>query len=321
MRGGKDVRIADDSRKGGSAAASAAFAFVASERLREFVLIGVTVVWGGTFLVSQIALENAGPLGILVTRFTLGAVALLVVFWKHMPGMTRQELWGGFLIGVATFAAYALQTYGLVHIPSSRVAFITAMYVPAVPLLQLALLGRAPRLSAWVGIVVAFAGLAILSIGDDFSLAFGSGETLALLGALLAALQIILISRHAPGADAMRLAAVQLGVVALLSMIAMPIVGEPLPRPTPAFLLSGAALGLLGTAFAIGAMNWAQQSVSATRATIIYAMEPVWAGVFGAAVGEVLTRSTVIGSGLIVLAVLISELRWARPRLRSRRQE
>ncbi len=298
-------------------AASEALSTPGDERLRELVLIGVTVIWGGTFMVSQLALEHAGPFGILAARFALGALVLYLVFRGRMRGLTSAELRGGIVIGVATFASYALQTSGLLYIASSRVAFITAMYVPVVPLLQLALLGVAPRLSAWIGITVSFLGLAVLSVGEGFTLAFGLGEALTLLGALLAALQIILISRHAPGADPMRLACVQLAVVAGLSLIALPIAGEPLPRPTLAFVAASVGLGVLGTAFAIGAMNWAQQTVSATRATIIYAMEPVWAGLFGAIAGEVMTRSTLAGSALIVLGVLISEARWG---LRKRRR-
>ena len=32
-------------------------------------------------------------------------------------------------------------------------------------------------------------------------------------------------------------------------------------------------------------MNWAQRSVSPTRATVIYTGEPVWAGIFGRLAG------------------------------------
>jgi drug/metabolite transporter (DMT)-like permease len=128
----------------------------------------------------------------------------------------------------------------------------------------------------------------------------------------MAAVQIVLISRYAPGADAMRLAFVQLGVVSLLAAGAIPLVGETLPRLTSSFVITSLALGVLGTALALGAMNWAQQTISATRATLIYALEPVWAGLFGAIAGEPMTPNIIGGSSLIVLGVMVSELRWAR---------
>ena len=61
-------------------------------------------------------------------------------------------------------------------------------------------------------------------------------------------------------------------------------------------------------------MNWAQRSVSPTRATLIYAGEPVWAGVVGRIAGERLPGLALLGGALIVLGVVVSELdlRWRR---------
>ncbi|MEX2570581.1 MAG: DMT family transporter [Gemmatimonadota bacterium] len=277
--------------------------------VRELVLVVVTVVWGATFLVTQIGLGDAGPFGLVAARFGIGAITLFVLFRHRMRGLQRSDYHAGLVIGVATFASYAFQTMGLLHIASSRSAFITALYVPAVPILQLVLLGRAPRISAWLGISVSFLGLLILSSGEGLGTRFGLGEALTLGGAVTAALQIVLISRYAPGADPMRIGFTQLAVVALCALVAMPIAGESIPEPTPALLIAVTSLGVLGTAFALGAMNWAQQTVSATRATVIYALEPVWGGLFGALAGELITTSTLIGSGFIVLGVLISSLR------------
>jgi drug/metabolite transporter (DMT)-like permease len=278
-------------------------------RLPEVILVLVTLVWGATFLASQAALADSGPFGLLATRFTLGAGVLFLVFFRRMRGVTRAEWRAGVAIGVVTFASYALQTTGLQHILSSKSAFITSLYVPLVPLLQLAILRVAPRAASWLGIGLAFAGLLLLSTGDGFAVQLGVGEWLTLGSAATAALQIVLISRWAPAADPMRLATVQLGMVALLSLVAIPLSGEALPGASATFLIPALGLGLLGTAFAIGAMNWAQRTVSATRATVIYAMEPVWAGVFGVAAGEIITRPMLAGSALILVGIVVSELR------------
>jgi drug/metabolite transporter (DMT)-like permease len=275
------------------------------------VLLVVTVIWGGTFLTTQTAMGDSGPFGLLATRFAVGSLALLVVYRRRMSRLGRDEVRAGVIIGVVTFASYAFQTTGLQLIASSKSAFITAMYVPVVPLLQVVLIGVAPRVSAWIGIGVSFTGLIFLSSGEGIAGGgFGAGEWLTLGGALTAALQIVLISRWAPLADPMRLACLQLAIVAVLSLAAIALTNEALPSPTPTFLTASLGLGILGTAFALGAMNWAQQTISATRATIIYAMEPVWGGLFGAIAGEPMTAAIVTGSSLIVLGVLVSELRW-----------
>jgi drug/metabolite transporter (DMT)-like permease len=63
-------------------------------------------------------------------------------------------------------------------------------------------------------------------------------------------------------------------------------------------------------------MNWAQKSVSPTRATVIYAGEPVWAGVIGRIAGERLPATALLGGALVVLGILASELRLVRKRSR-----
>ncbi|CAB5516584.1 hypothetical protein LMG26857_05662 [Achromobacter anxifer] len=59
-------------------------------------------------------------------------------------------------------------------------------------------------------------------------------------------------------------------------------------------------------------MNWAQKSVSPTRATVIYAGEPVWGGIVGRLAGDRLPALALVGAGLIVAGVLASEAKFAR---------
>lgn len=90
----------------------------------------------------------------------------------------------------------------------------------------------------------------------------------------------------APRTDPLRLAFVQITVVAVLCLVAMPIVGEPLPALTPTIVGAALELGVIGTAFILAAMNWAQRTVSPARATVIYATEPVWAALIGMLAGQ-----------------------------------
>ena len=57
-------------------------------------------------------------------------------------------------------------------------------------------------------------------------------------------------------------------------------------------------------------MNWAQRSVSPTRATVIYTGEPVWAGIFGRLAGERLPLLALLGAAFIIVGVLVSELKF-----------
>ncbi len=275
--------------------------------LPQLALMLVALVWGGTFVVTKLALRDSGPLAFLALRFGAGALLLGMILAARRDWPTRLEWCAGGVLGVVVFAGYALQTYGLQTISTSKSAFITAIYVPLAPAMQSLILRKRTQGTVWLGIIACYAGLMLISIDEHFSLTFGRGERLTLGCSLAFALQIALVGRWAKVADPRRLGLVQLAVVAVLSLIFAGPLGEPSPRFTPTML--GAAIGLgVATASIAVAMNWAQRTVSPTRATIIYAMEPVWAGVVGAAIGEPLPPTMLVGSALILGGILISEL-------------
>ncbi|HET9068138.1 MAG TPA: DMT family transporter, partial [Amaricoccus sp.] len=143
----------------------------------ELVLVLATVVWGGTFLAVKLGLGESGPLFFVGSRFALAALIATLLALPRMRGLTRAELAAGAAIGASIFAGYALQTAGLATITASQSAFISALYVPIVPLLQWAALGRRPRLASWIGIALAFTGLLLLAgpTADGFGSGLGSG--------------------------------------------------------------------------------------------------------------------------------------------------
>ncbi|BDH46365.1 membrane protein [Salmonella enterica subsp. enterica serovar Choleraesuis] len=271
----------------------------------------ITVFWGGTFLAVQYAMARSGPLFFVGLRFAAAATVLGVFSIRQMRGVTRQEIRAGMIIGTAIAFGYTLQTWGLRTIPSSQSAFITAMYVPLVPLLQWLLIRRMPGFMSWVGIALAFCGLMFLAGPQQSGLKLNAGEMLTLAGAVAIAAEIIMISMFAGKVDIRRVTVIQLAWASLLAFACMGPVGESVPPMS--WGLWGVALGLgIFTALIQLTMNWAQRSVSPTRATVIYTGEPVWAGIFGRMAGERLQEHALLGAGLIILGVLASELKLRR---------
>lgn len=278
---------------------------------QEFVLVLITMIWGGTFIVVQLAMQVSGPFFFVGLRFTFAGLLLMAVFGGLMRGLTRTELIGGIAIGASLFLGYFLQTYGLQTISSSKSAFITALYVPLVPLLQWLVLRRPPGLMSWIGIALAFAGLVLLAGPDAGEFVFEAGEIATVLCAVAVAGEIILISRYAGRVDSRRITAVQLLAAGLLSLALMPVAGEAVPEFS--WFLAASVLGLgLASAAIQFAMNWAQRSVSPTRATLIYAGEPVWAGIVGRIAGDRLPVLALFGAALILAGVIVSELRFRK---------
>ena len=278
---------------------------------QEAILILITMFWGGTFLTVQYAITQSGPFFFVGLRFATAALAVALISLKTLRGLTLTELKAGLAIGVAIAMGYSLQTWGLQTIPSSKSAFITAMYVPLVPLLQWLCLRRMPGMMSCIGIVLAFIGLILLAGPEDNLLALGPGEMITLVGAVAIAAEIILISAWAGKVDVKRVTVVQLATASLVAFLTMIPAGESVPPMSAGLWMVALGLGIFSAIIQV-TMNWAQRSVSPTRATVIYTGEPVWAGIFGRLAGERLPLLALLGGAFIIAGVLVSELKLKR---------
>jgi drug/metabolite transporter (DMT)-like permease len=277
----------------------------------EIVLILITLLWGGTFLIVQHAMTVSGPMFFVGLRFAAAAAIVALCSMNVLRDMTLLEIKAGVAIGAAIMLGYGLQTMGLQTIPSSQSAFITALYVPFVPLLQWLVLGRRPGLMPSLGIGLAFTGLLLLSGTGGTTLQFSPGEIATIISAIAVAAEIIMISAYGGRVDVRRVTVVQLATASLLSFLMIVPTGETLPDFSWVLLVSAVGLGAMSAVIQV-AMNWAQQTVSPTRATVIYAGEPVWAGIFGRLAGERLPGIALLGAALIVAGVIVSEMKRRR---------
>jgi drug/metabolite transporter (DMT)-like permease len=288
-----------------------------SVKPQEAILILITMFWGGTFLAVQYAMTLSGPFFFVGLRFATAALAVGLLSLKSLRGLTWLEVKAGVAIGVSIAIGYSMQTWGLQTIPSSKSAFITAMYVPLVPVLQWVCLGKMPGLMSWIGVALAFVGLIFLAGPEGTSLTLGAGEIITLISALAIAAEIIMISLWAGKVDIKRVTVVQLATASVVAFATMVPAGESVPPFSTGLVVIALGLGIFSAIIQV-TMNWAQRSVSPTRATVIYTGEPVWAGVFGRIAGERLPMLALLGGALIVLGVLVSELKLKRKKVQAR---
>ena len=278
----------------------------------QLALIFITMIWGSTFLAVQYALNFSSPMFFVGCRFAVAAVAIFLISIKSIRGLTLKETAAGTVIGVVIAIGYGTQTIALQSILSSESAFLTALYVPLVPILMWVVCQKRPSSMTWLGTSLAFIGLVLLTGNDIFNIRFSYGQTLPLICAFAVALEIILIGYFAGKVNLRRVTVVQLAVASVLSFASMKMVGES-TIPNFSWGLALFAIGLgLASAFIQFVMNWAQRMVDPSRAAIIYSGEPVWAGIFGRIAGERLPLLTLFGGLLVVLGVLVSELKWKK---------
>lgn len=277
------------------------------KRLPEITLVLLALIWGGTFLATSTIRQEMGAFTLLFLRFALGAGTLLLIA-RRLP--TRDEAKVGIGIGVVVFLCYGGQTMALGTIDSSMSAFLTASGVPLVAIFQATLLRRSPAARVWAAAVVATIGVMLMGMRSAGMARFGAAEMLTLGSATMGALHVVLVGRWAERFDAARFTMAQLGTVALLSLpLAL---FEPQRAPSPTAVGLVLFMGIVATGGVLSLMVWAQRTVEPARAVLIYALEPVFAGVLGALVGEAIGATALVGASLVVSAAIVGE--WPGPR-------
>src|SRR5947209_6089491 len=171
--------------------------------------MGVTLVWGSTFVIVKGALGGASPFEFVALRFGIAFVALAVVFNAKIRRISSNELRAGLLIGVFLFLGYGFQTLGLQFTTAARAGFVTGLSVLVVPLFAYLALGNRAGRGVIAGIVLAALGMYLLSFDGPF--AVGLGDLLVFCCALAFAAHIVSISAYAPRYDPIGLAIVQTG--------------------------------------------------------------------------------------------------------------
>ena len=157
---------------------------------QELALCVITMIWGATFIVIRMAMESCGPLFFVGLRFGCAALILLALSSSVIRDITREEIVGGSLLGCIVFAGFALQTAGLASLDAAKSAFLTAFYVPLVPLIEWIFMKRRPTARSFVSLALAFVGVVLLSGGFQMNFEASTGEMLTLLCSLIFAMEI-----------------------------------------------------------------------------------------------------------------------------------
>ncbi len=268
-------------------------------------LVAITAVWGLTFVQVKDAVAIYPLFAFLAVRFAIASLVLAVPAAPRLRSLGRGGTVAGIALGLLLAAGYALQTAGLERTTVSSAGFITGLYVVFTPLLALLLFRTRVAAVVWLGVGLALAGLALLSgvgAGDPV------GDALVLAGSAAYSLQIVLLERYAPRYDA--IAFTQAEMLAAFGGFAVVAVAAGQVEIPSGWTVWGALLvtGIFASALGFLVQTWAQRRTSATRTALAFAMEPVFAGVFGFwLAGDRLGAVGWAGCAVIMAGIVVAE--------------
>jgi drug/metabolite transporter (DMT)-like permease len=263
------------------------------------VLVGVTAVWGWTFVLVKDAISQYPTLPFLQLRFVL-AFLVMAVLVHRLP--SRRELWVGAVIGAVLAAGYLTQTVGMETTSPGNAGLITGLFVVFTPMID-RIFGVALHRRTVIAIICALIGTVMLTGGIS---GMGTGDLLVLVCAVLFALHIVLLSRWSPGLSAAPVAMVQMGTAAVLFTLGG---SYQLRMPSGGVWFAIVVTGVFASALAYYIQTWAQAHLTASRTALILTMEPAWA--LAAAVvlaGQRLGALQAAGAAVVLAAIVGHEL-------------
>lgn len=281
----------------------------------NLILLLVALVWGTTFVAQQLALDHMGPFTYTASRFFLGALVISPLAWREWKTLQHQGVvldrrdwrdWSG--LGLLLFGGISLQQAGLASTTVTNAGFLTALYMPLVPLLAWGLQGQRPSVWTFLAVLGSLAGTWMLS-GGQWS-AFTEGDFMIMVSILFWAFHVIGVGPVAARKGSPILLAWQQFMVCAVLSLGVGLMVETtswadLQDARWAILYGG--LMSVGLGFTLQVV--AQRYTKATDAAIILSGETLFAGLAGALIlGERLNWLQASGCGLIFLSIVMVQI-------------
>ncbi|MDT7836112.1 DMT family transporter [Aquabacterium sp. OR-4] len=275
------------------------------------LLLLAAVIWGSAFVGQVLGMAGVGPLGFTGVRFLLGALVVAPLAWRERRALQAQghalgvpELRWIALLGALLCTGVVMQQIGLMSTTVTNAGFLTALYVPLVPLLAWFFQRQAPHWSVWPAAAGCLGGTWLLTGGSLG--AFSPGDLWVLASALPWAVHVLLVGQVANKLrGAYGLACGQFlvcGLAASAAGLALePITLQGLASAAGAIAYTGVLS--VGVGFTIQVVG--QRHAPPADAAIVLSSETVFAALFGAwFLGDRLSAVGLLGCGLILASIV-----------------
>lgn len=275
------------------------------------MIVAATIIWGFSFVVMKDAVSVLEPAWLIGVRFTLTAVVLTVVLFRHMRGaFTKDYLVVGGILGVLNFLAFWTQTIGLAYTTPGKNAFLTATYCVLVPFVFWIIARKRPTAFNLVAAVLCVAGVGMVSLSSG-ALTIEFGDFMTLVCAVFFAVHIACVSKFAQGRDILAITVYQFWVGGICGMV---IGGFTESAPnlaaiSPEFAFNMFYLVIFASCVALVFQNVALAHVPPAQGSLLLSLESVFGVLFSVLLyGEQVTVRLLVGFTLIFGAIVVSEV-------------
>ncbi|MBT2290895.1 DMT family transporter [Paenibacillus albidus] len=273
----------------------------------ELLLLIVTLFWGSSYIFMKMGLGTLGEFNLIALRFGLAFILAAALFHKRLRRVDARTLKYGALLGFLLLGVFTCITFGLKTTTTSNAGFLVALTVIFVPLLEVLVFKKRVGPPQIFGATLAIAGIGLLTLNGSFQIR--PGDFLCILSAVFYATHILVTGKVVKTSDSLSIGILQLGFAGGYALVLSTLLETPsLPSSLPTWMAI-LALGILCSACGFILQPVAQKYTSPTRTGLIFALEPVFAALFGYLfAGEMLSLQGYSGAALVLLGIVSSEL-------------
>lgn len=279
----------------------------------DLMLILVTLGWGTSYYLMDIALTDMGPFTLNAYRFIGAFIVAGLMAFKMLKSVNKTTLMYSLLIGFVLVFVYTGATFGVKYTTLSNSGFLCGLTVIFVPIFELIFLHKKPQKKIIVAVTMSLIGIMLLTLKDDFSINMENlkGDLLCLVCAVAYAVDLIVTEKAVSHekVDAFQLGVFQLGVTGMFMLILAVIFEQPHLPGTGAVWGSVIFLSLFCTGVAFIVQAIAQQYTTASHVGIIFTLEPVFSAIVAFIfAGEILTAKSYLGAVIMTAALFVTEI-------------
>ncbi len=272
----------------------------------DFMLLVITVFWGISYVFTKVALEEVQEFNLIALRFILAFILAGTIFYRRIIKINFKTIKYAFILAIILFSVFVTMTYGVKYTSASNAGFLISLTVILVPAFSTLIFKQKPELSAIIGCILALLGVALLTLNENLSV--NLGDLLMILCAALYAIHIIITGRFTKEVDdSIALGVLQLGIIGALAFL-FSLIFETPKLPSSNVWLEVIILSIFCTAIAFIVQTTAQKFTTPVHTALIFALEPIFAAIFGYLyLREILSSREYIGAVILIMGTFFAE--------------
>ena len=286
----------------------------------DLSLLLVTLGWGMSYYLMDISMEDMGPFTLNSNRFIIAFAVASILAFPKLKNISKRTFKFSLLLGVALVFVYLGASFGTKYTTLSNVGFLCGLTVIFTPILSAIIYKKLPGKKQIFVILLSFAGIALLTLKDDFSINYDNllGDLLCIVCAFAYAVHLLITEKAVAFEDVnpFHLGVLQLGTTGIFTLILALIFETPHLPTEPRYWGPVLFLSIFCTGIAFIVQCIAQQYTEASHVGVIFSLETVFAGIVAYVFAhEVLSFQSYAGAALMVASIFIMEINFSKFRL------